>query len=181
MSRRREAVRRDVTSDPRYNSVLVATFINHLMKSGKKSIAEDIVYGALDVLADRMKAKQASKKSEGEGEDEGGSSRSGGMPIQVYFLDQALDNVRPAVEVRPRRVGGATYQVPMEVRDARRDALAMRWVIQSARDRSEKGMIQRLANELIDAVEGKGSAVKKREEVHKMAKANQAFAHFRWN
>lgn len=179
MSRRREAERRNITPDTKYNSVLVAIFINHIMKSGKKSIAENIVYGALDTIADRLKSKSA-KKSEA-GEDEEGSGRPTNMAAQVYFLDQALENVRPAVEVRPRRVGGATYQVPMEVRDARRDALAMRWVIQSARDRSEKGMVQRLANELLDAIEGKGSAVKKREEVHKMAKANQAFAHFRWN
>jgi small subunit ribosomal protein S7 len=144
------------------------------MVSGKKSTAEKIIYGALSVLDERLKKV---KKSDDEGES-GSGSGTGGV---LRYFEQALDNVRPTVEVRSRRVGGATYQVPVEVRTDRSVALGMRWIVQAARSRGEKGMMLRLAGELVDAFESKGSAVKKREETHKMAKANQAFAHFRWN
>jgi small subunit ribosomal protein S7 len=143
------------------------------MVSGKKSTAEKIIYGALAVLDERVKK---TKKTD----DEGGESSSGSTAVLRYF-EEALDNVRPSVEVRSRRVGGATYQVPVEVRHDRSIALGMRWIVQAARSRGEKGMMLRLAGELMDAYETKGSAVKKREDTHKMAKANQAFAHFRWN
>jgi small subunit ribosomal protein S7 len=142
------------------------------MVSGKKSTAEKIIYGALSVMEERIKKM---KKPEDEDQDSGGSA---GV-LRVF--ERALDGVRPTVEVRSRRVGGATYQVPVEVRLDRSIALGMRWIVQAARSRGEKGMMLRLAGELMDAYESKGSAVKKREEVHKMAKANQAFAHFRWN
>src|SRR3990167_10448346 len=145
-------------------------FINVLMKCGKKSIAESIIYGALDVLSER--AKKA-KRTDEEGA-EGGSADS-----IIQYFEKALDNVRPHLEVRSRRVGGATYQVPVEVRWDRSTALAMRWVTSSARARGEKGMMLRLAGELADAYENKGAAVKRRETAHQMAKANQAFAHFR--
>jgi small subunit ribosomal protein S7 len=172
MPRRREVPKREILPDPMHHSELLAKFINVLMVSGKKSTAEKIIYGALTVLEDRIKKI---KKSDDEGES--GASATG---VLRYF-EQALDNVRPTVEVRSRRVGGATYQVPVEVRTDRSVALGMRWIVQAARSRGEKGMMLRLAGELVDAFESKGSAVKKREETHKMAKANQAFAHFRWN
>lgn len=172
MPRRREVPKREILPDPKHHSELLAKFINVLMVSGKKSTAEKIIYGALTVLEDRIKKI---KKSDDEGE-------SGGSATGVLrYFEQALDNVRPTVEVRSRRVGGATYQVPVEVRIDRSVALGMRWIVQAARSRGEKGMMLRLAGELVDAFESKGSAVKKREETHKMAKANQAFAHFRWN
>jgi len=177
MPRRREVPKREILPDPKYHSELLAKFINVLMVSGKKSIAEKVIYGALDVLNDRV--KKMSKKTE-EGDDgEGSSGRSGKTVLD--FFESALNNIRPTVEVRSRRVGGATYQVPVEVRTDRSVALGMRWLVQSARSRGEKGMMLRLAGELADAFEGKGSAVKKRDDVHRMAKANQAFAHFRWN
>lgn len=172
MPRRREVPKREIFADPKYKSELLAKFINVLMISGKKSIAEKIIYGALKVMDERLKK---AKKTD----DEGGEG-SGGVGALRYF-EQALENVRPTVEVRSRRVGGATYQVPVEVRFDRSIALGMRWIVQAARGRGEKGMMLRLAGELIDAFESKGSAVKKREETHRMAKANQAFAHFRWN
>jgi len=175
MPRRREVPKREILPDPKHHSELLAKFINVLMVSGKKSTAETIIYGALTVLEERIKKI---KKSDEEGES--GSSTSGASGVLRYF-EQALDNVRPTVEVRSRRVGGATYQVPVEVRTDRSVALGMRWIVQAARSRGEKGMMLRLAGELADAFESKGSAVKKREETHKMAKANQAFAHFRWN
>ena len=171
MPRRREVPKREILPDPKHHSELLAKFINVLMVSGKKSIAEKIIYGALTVMEERVKK---TKKS-----DEEGESGSGGSVLR-YFED-ALNNVRPSVEVRSRRVGGATYQVPVEVRIDRSIALGMRWIVQAARGRGEKGMMLRLAGELMDAYESKGSAVKKREDTHKMAKANQAFAHFRWN
>ena len=175
MPRRREVPKREILPDPKHHSELLAKFINVLMISGKKSIAEKIIYGALDVLEDRLvKAKKAD-------EDESGSGASGSTTPVLRYFEQALDNVRPTVEVRSRRVGGATYQVPVEVRMERSIALGMRWIVQSARTRGEKGMMLRLAGELVDAFENKGSAVKKREDIHRMAKANQAFAHFRWN
>lgn len=175
MPRRREVPKREILPDPKHHSELLAKFINVLMISGKKSTAEKIIYGALELLNDRVKK---SKKSEDEDGDQGGASSSTGV---LRYFEQALDNVRPSVEVRSRRVGGATYQVPVEVRTDRSIALGMRWIVQAARSRGEKGMMLRLAGELMDAFESKGSAVKKREDTHKMAKANQAFAHFRWN
>jgi small subunit ribosomal protein S7 len=156
MSRRRTAERREVLPDPKFSSEMLTRFINMVMKSGKKSVAERIIYGALDQMQER----------------------SNGDPMEV--LDKALDNVRPVVEVKSRRVGGATYQVPVEVRPIRRTALAMRWVIDAARKRGEKTMALRLAGELMDAAESRGSAVKKKEDTHRMADANKAFAHYRW-
>ncbi len=173
MPRRREVPKREILPDPKHHSELLAKFINVLMVSGKKSIAEKVVYGALDLMQERL--HRVKKADEGDGEGGGGSSA-----VLRYFED-ALSNVRPSVEVRSRRVGGATYQVPVEVRSERSIALGMRWLVQSARARGEKGMMLRLAGELMDAYENKGAAVKKREETHRMAKANQAFAHFRWN
>ena len=174
MPRRREVPKREILPDPKHHSELLAKFINVLMVSGKKSTAEKIIYGALDVMIERIKK---TKKSDDESGDQGGSAVS----TVLRYFEQALDNVRPSVEVRSRRVGGATYQVPVEVRNDRSIALGMRWIVQAARSRGEKGMMLRLAGELMDAFESKGSAVKKREDTHKMAKANQAFAHFRWN
>jgi small subunit ribosomal protein S7 len=162
MSRRRRVAKRDVLPEPKYHSQMLAKFINVVMISGKKSSAEKVVYGALDIV------KQNIKKNKGSDED-----------VLVIF-QQCLDNVRPLVEVKARRVGGATYQVPDDVRPERSIALGMRWIVKVARVRSEKGMVLRLAAELTEAYDNKGSAVKKREETHKMAKANQAFAHFRW-
>jgi small subunit ribosomal protein S7 len=176
MPRRRVIAKREILADPKYQSELLAKFINVLMVDGKKSIAEKVVYGALDVINTKISKKQKSDEDSGEGE--GGSST--GNPIIDFFSD-ALENVKPTVEVKSRRVGGATYQVPVEVRADRSTALGMRWITQCARARGEKGMMLRLAGELTDAYEKKGAAVKKREDAHKMAKANQAFAHFRWN
>lgn len=155
MSRRREIPKRVILPDPKFGDLQLAKFINTVMKDGKKSIAEKIVYGALDTIE--------AKKGDG-----------------VEVLKGALDNVRPSVEVKSRRVGGATYQVPVEVRSSRQDALAMRWLVEASRKRGEKTMAQKLAGELMEASERRGSAVKKREDVHKMAEANKAFAHFRW-
>jgi small subunit ribosomal protein S7 len=174
MPRRREVPKREILPDPKHHSELLAKFINVLMVSGKKSIAEKIIYGALTVMEERVKK---TKKSDEEGE----SGTGGGTSSVLRYFEDALNNVRPSVEVRSRRVGGATYQVPVEVRSDRSIALGMRWIVQAARGRGEKGMMLRLAGELVDAYENKGSAVKKREDTHKMAKANQAFAHFRWN
>ena len=156
MPRRREVPKRMILPDPKFGSQDVAKFVNVLMQDGKKSVAERIIYGALD---------QVSKKG---GKD----------PVEVFL--QALSNVKPLVEVKSRRVGGANYQVPVEVRASRRTALAMRWLKDSARKRGEKSMGARLAGELMDAAEGRGGAVKKREEVHRMAEANKAFSHFRF-
>jgi len=156
MSRRRAAVKRSINPDPKYHSETLAKFMNMVMVSGKKSVAEKIVYGALDVI-----------ESKGHAE-----------PMEV--LTKAMENIKPRVEVKSRRVGGATYQVPVEVRPARRAALAMRWVIDAARKRNEKSMPAKLAGELLDAHEGRGAAAKKREDTHRMAEANKAFAHYRW-
>ena len=156
MPRRREVPKREITPDPKYRSETVAKFISVVMKSGKKSAAEKIVYGALNTMAER------SKKD----------------PIEMFT--QALSNVRPLVEVKSRRVGGATYQVPVEVRSGRQMALAMRWVVEAARTRSGKSMAARMADELMDAADKRGNAVKKREDVHRMAEANKAFSHYRW-
>jgi small subunit ribosomal protein S7 len=174
MPRRREVPKREILPDPKHHSELLAKFINVLMVSGKKSIAEKIIYGALSVMDERI------KKTKKEDDVSGDSGTKAGSLVLGYF-EEALDKVRPSVEVRSRRVGGATYQVPVEVREDRSIALGMRWLVQAARKRGEKGMMLRLAGELLDAYENKGSAVKKREDTHKMAKANQAFAHFRWN
>lgn len=174
MPRRREVPKREILPDPKHHSELLAKFINVLMVSGKKSIAETVVYGALDVMEERLKR---TKKAE---DDDSGRSTAGASAVLRCF-ESALDNIRPSVEVRSRRVGGATYQVPVEVRSERSVALGMRWLVNAARARGEKGMMLRLAGELMDAVDNKGAAVKKREETHRTAKANQAFAHFRWN
>ena len=156
MPRRRSPEKRKVLPDPKYKDIVLAKFMNNLMKDGKKSVAEKIVYGAFDSIDQKTKTD----------------------PIEIF--KKALEEVGPVVEVKSRRVGGATYQVPIEVRPSRRQALAMRWLVDAARKRSEKSMPQRLAGELSDASEGKGSAVKKREDVHKMAEANKAFSHFRF-
>ncbi len=156
MPRRRVAAKRIIIPDPKFGSEMLAKFINVVMDSGKKSVAEKIIYGALG---------QVETKSKGE---------------SMEVLGKALENVRPMVEVKSRRVGGATYQVPVEVRAARRTALAMRWLVEAARKRGEKSMSMRLAGEILDAYESKGAAVKKREETHRMAEANKAFAHYRW-
>ena len=156
MPRRREVPKRDILADPKYGSVEVAKFMNVLMTAGKKSLAERIVYGAFDSI----------------------SKKGGKDPLEVFT--QALQNAKPMVEVKSRRVGGANFQVPVEVRPVRRVALAMRWLREAARKRGEKSMAARLAGELLDASEGRGGAVKKREEVHRMAEANKAFSHFRF-
>ena len=155
MPRRREVPKREILPDPKYGDQTVAKFINILMVDGKKSIAEKIIYGAFDTIIER------------------------GSDALETFSD-ALENTRPVVEVKSRRVGGATYQIPVEVRPVRRTALAMRWLVESARARNEKSMTQRLAGELADAAQNRGNAVKKREDVHRMAEANKAFSHFRF-
>jgi small subunit ribosomal protein S7 len=156
MSRRHRAERREVNPDPKFGDVVVSKFMNSIMRQGKKSVAENIVYGALDRMQSRVKSD----------------------PIQLFH--SALENVMPAVEVRSRRVGGATYQVPVEVRPERRQALAIRWLITAARGRNENTMEERLSAELLDAANNRGTAVKKREDTHKMAEANRAFSHYRW-
>jgi small subunit ribosomal protein S7 len=156
MPRRREVPKRDILPDPKFGNVEVSKFVNVIMASGKKSVAERIVYGAFSVI----------------------SQKSGKDPVEVFGL--AINNVKPIVEVKSRRVGGANYQVPVEVRPSRRLALSMRWIREAARKRSEKSMDQRLATELLEAAEGRGAAMKKREEVHRMAEANKAFSHFRF-
>ena len=156
MSRRHSAQKREINPDPKYGNLVVTKFMNAVMKEGKKSAAESIVYGAFDRMESRAKSD----------------------PLQLF--QQALENVMPAVEVRSRRVGGATYQVPVEVRAERRQALAIRWLISAARARNENTMVERLSGELLDAANNRGTAVKKREDTHKMAEANRAFSHYRW-
>ena len=156
MSRRRRAEKREILPDPKFKDLVLSKFMNNLMLDGKKSVSEKIVYGAFDEIENKMKRP----------------------PLEVFH--EALDNIKPAVEVRSRRVGGATYHVPVEVRPQRREALAIRWLIKASRDRNEKTMKDRLASELIDAVNTRGSAVKKKEDTHKMAEANKAFSHYRW-
>ena len=156
MPRRREVPKREILPDPKFGSETLAKFVNVVMQSGKKSVAERIVYGALDVVAERSKKDS------------------------LEMFEKALENVSPLVEVKSRRVGGATYQVPVEVRPARRMALAMRWLTDAARARGEKSMGLRLAGEIVDAAESRGNAVKKREDTHRMAEANKAFSHYRW-
>jgi small subunit ribosomal protein S7 len=156
MSRRHRADKREILPDPKFGNVVVTKFMNSVMYAGKKSVAEAIVYGALDMIEGKTKQN----------------------PVTVF--QQALDNVMPALEVRSRRVGGATYQVPVEVRTDRRQALGIRWLITAARDRNEKTMMERLSAELLDASNNRGNAVKKREDTHRMAEANRAFSHYRW-
>ena len=156
MSRRHAAEKREFVPDAKYGDLVVAKFMNSIMYEGKKSVAESIVYGALEIIEGKTKQN----------------------PVSVF--EQALDNVMPSIEVRSRRVGGATYQVPVEVRQSRRQALGIRWLIASSRDRNEKTMTERLSAELLDASNNRGNAVKKREDTHKMAEANRAFAHYRW-
>jgi small subunit ribosomal protein S7 len=156
MSRRRIAAKRDIIPDPKFGSEMLTKFMNMIMEDGKKSVAEKIVYGALDVI------------------------QAKGHEESLEVLSKALENVQPRVEVKSRRVGGATYQVPVEVRPSRRVALAMRWLIDAARKRNEKDMPSKLAGELLDAFENRGSAAKKREDTHRMAEANKAFSHYRW-
>jgi small subunit ribosomal protein S7 len=156
MSRRHSADKREILPDPKFNNVVVTKFMNSIMYAGKKSVAENIVYGALDEIEKKTKQN----------------------PLSVF--QQALDNVMPTIEVRSRRVGGATYQVPVEVRSSRRQALGIRWIISAARERNEKTMTERLSAELLDASNNRGNAVKKREDTHRMAEANRAFSHYRW-
>ena len=188
MARRKAAPKRDILPDPLFRSELLAKFINTVMRNGKKSVAERIVYGALDSVVTQVQKKAKAKPQEGEEGEAGGSVGASGTirtsdPVRGVALDafkKALDNITPSVEVKSRRVGGSTYQVPVEIRSTRRMTLAMRWLSEYANKRNEKTMVLRLANEILDAVEGRGGAVKKREDVHRMAKANQAFAHYRW-
>ncbi len=156
MPRRRIATKREIIPDPKFNSERLAKFINHVMEHGKKAVAERIVYGALDIVEQKTKQE----------------------PLEVF--DAALENIQPMVEVKSRRVGGATYQVPVEVRPSRQSALAMRWLVDFSRKRGEKSMVERLAGEMLDAASSKGAAVKKREDVHRMAEANKAFSHYRF-
>ncbi len=156
MSRRHRAERREMHPDPKFGNLKISRFMNSIMKQGKKSVAESIVYGALSIIETKVKAN----------------------PLAAF--EQALDNVAPSVEVRSRRVGGATYQVPVEVRPDRRQALAIRWIIEAARERNEKTMVDKLSAELLDASNNRGNAVKKREDTHRMADANRAFSHYRW-
>ena len=156
MSRRHSAEKREINPDPKFGNLVISKFMNSIMYAGKKSVAETIVYGAFDIIETKTK----------------------GNPIGVF--EQALDNVMPTIEVRSRRVGGATYQVPVEVRPERRTALAMRWLISFSRDRNEKSMSEKLAAEIVSASKGEGNAVKKKEDTHRMADANKAFAHYRW-
>jgi small subunit ribosomal protein S7 len=156
MSRRHAAEKREVIPDPKFGDIVVTKFMNAVMYEGKKSVAENIVYGALDIIEQKAKSE----------------------PLPLF--KQALENVSPAVEVRSRRVGGATYQVPVDVRTERRQALAIRWIINAARGRNDKTMVERLSAELLDAANNRGNAVKKREETHRMAEANRAFSHYRW-
>ncbi len=156
MSRRHAAEKRDVLADPKFGDTVITKFTNCLMLAGKKSVAEKIVYGALEII----------------------ENKTGQEPLKLF--QEAIDNVKPAVEVKSRRVGGATYQVPIEVRSARRQALAIRWIVELARKRSENTMTERLSGELLDASNNRGAAVKKREDTHRMAEANKAFSHYRW-
>jgi len=156
MPRKREVRKREILPDPKYHEPMVAKFMNGIMRRGKKSLAERIFYGALDIIKDKTHSD----------------------PLKIF--NQAMDNVKPLIEVRPRRVGGATYQVPVEVRPARKIALAIRWIIGFAKQRAEKTMEEKLSGELIDAANNRGAAIKKKEDTHKMAEANKAFAHYRW-
>lgn len=181
MSRRKTAAKREILPDPLFGSQMLATFTNVVMRKGKKSVAEKIVYGALEKIMERSKGKPK------EGDTSEGGSAGGSVKLSptvrqgaLELFEKALHSIRPTVEVRSRRVGGATYQIPVEVRQDRGIALAMRWLAECSKSRGEKSMVLRLAGEILDAIDGKGGAIKKREDTHKMAKANQAFAHYRW-
>ena len=193
MSRRKAAPKRTILKDPLFGSELITKFMNVVMMDGKKSVAERIVYGALDDVVIKLKDSNSAKKkddSDGDSGSEGGSTGgrvSGNIHaceharnLALQSFEKALDNLMPSVEVKSRRVGGSTYQVPVEVRATRRMALAMRWLQEYASKRGEKTMAQRLANEIMDAINERGNAFKKKEDVHRMARANQAFAHYRW-
>ena len=156
MPRRRVIAKREILPDPKFNNIMLAKFMNHVMVSGKKSVAERIVYGAMSVVEDRLKRD----------------------PLEIF--EEALDNVAPMVEVKSRRVGGATYQVPVEVKSKRSQALALRWLVDASRKRKDKKMSDKIFNEIYDAYQNRGSAIKKKEDTHKMAESNKAFAHFRW-
>ncbi|QHG92434.1 30S ribosomal protein S7 [Coxiella endosymbiont of Amblyomma sculptum] len=182
MTRRKSAAKREICPDPLFRSELLAKFINSVMRHGKKSVAEGIVYRALDI-AIKKKRGRGVEESKYEHDQKKGKSGCLDEETRVEALEmfkEALGNVMPSVEVRSRRVGGSTYQVPVEIRMVRRQALAMRWLSKYASGRNEKTMILRLANEISDAVENRGGAVKKKEDMHRMARANQAFAHYRW-
>lgn len=188
MPRRKAAPRRAILPDPLFKSILLAKFINTVMSHGKKSIAEKVVYGALDQVVKSV--GHIGGDGEGDGGDHGGGRKLASSAnirnseearaAALKAFRKALENVTPVVEVKSRRVGGSTYQVPVEIRETRRVALAMRWLVEYAGQRSQKGMMMRLAQEIMDAIGGRGGAVKKRDDVHRMAKANQAFAHYRW-
>lgn len=180
MSRRHRAEKREILPDPKFGDLVLSKFMNNIMYDGKKSTAEGIVYGAIEIVE-----KKAGNDNRGEGKSEEGSASGSGDAIAaksrgLRIFHDALKNVKPKLEVRSRRVGGATYQVPVEVRPERAVALAIRWIIDAARKRSENTMMERLAGELLDAANERGNAVKKRDDTHKMADANKAFAHFRW-
>lgn len=196
MARRKATPKREILPDPLFHSELLAKFINSVMRNGKKAVAEKIVYDALDVVAKRAKNKFTNKSTE-QAKDSGEDSKKisdkkkssssdtirNSESMRTLALDTfkiALEKVMPNVEVKSRRVGGSTYQVPIEIRTARRQALARRWIVEHANKRNEKTMVLCLAYEILDAIEGRGGAIKKREDVHRMAKANQAFAHYRW-
>src|SRR3990167_6204324 len=191
MARRKAAPKREILPDPLFKSKVLAKFINSVMRGGKKSVAEAAVYGALDHVVKQL--KNTNKLSTiadhyEEGEAKGSSAKASGdirkddasRTAALNAFKVAIENITPQVEVKSRRVGGSTYQVPCEIRATRRSTLAMRWLVEFANKRNEKTMVIRLANEIMDAIEGRGGAVKKREDVHRMAKANQAFAHYRW-
>ena len=196
MARRKAAPKREILPDPLFKSKILAKFINSVMCDGKKSVAEGAVYGALDTVVKQLKtANKLAAVADHHEEDEGGDSGKGGSALKatgdirkddasrtaaLNAFKKALENITPQVEVKSRRVGGSTYQVPVEIRETRRVALAMRWLVEFAGQRSQKGMMMRLAQEIMDAIGGRGGAVKKRDDVHRMAKANQAFAHYRW-
>lgn len=177
MARRKAAPKRQVLPDPLFHSELLAKFITTVMRNGKKSIAEKIVYGALDTVVKRAQPS-APKEEQNRGGDIRASEQARTIALDTF--KKALESVTPSVEVKSRRVGGSTYQVPIEIRQDRRRTLAMRWLVEYASERNEKTMALRLAHEILDAIDGRGGAVKKREDVHRMAKANQAFAHYRW-
>jgi len=199
MARRKAAPKREILPDPLFKSILLAKFINSVMCDGKKSVAEAAVYGALDNVVKQLKTSNKLATAAGHRDDdkggEGGEDGKGGSALKpsgdirkdeasrvaaLNAFKSALENITPQVEVKSRRVGGSTYQVPVEIRAVRRSTLAMRWLVEFANKRNEKTMVIRLANEIMDAIENRGGAVKKREDVHRMAKANQAFAHYRW-
>lgn len=181
MSRRRRAEKRSILPDPKFGDLVLSKFMNNVMRDGKKSVAEGIVYGALEIVekkaANQNIATDGEEDSEGRGDQTGGGAQ-GSKGLAIFH--KALRKIRPQLEVRSRRVGGATYQVPMEVRPERAQALAIRWIIDSSRKRGENTMRERLANEILDAVNERGNAVKKRDDTHKMAEANKAFSHYRW-